>query len=174
MWFWSVSWSTNCSVYFSFFLVNQFFFWLTKNKFGRPKKKLVDQKHEKMVFGWPKKKLVDQKNEKLVFGRPKKKLVDQKNVKLTGQLVDQRDWPKVHGRRYTLWRIPGKQHYSGQAEIYLAEQFSPCSNPVPTTILIQRIPTGGILTKANVKWQEPTFPLQRIHLKCLWARLCVI
>ena len=104
MYFWSVSWSTNCPVYFSFFLVDQFFFWLTKNKFGRPKKKLVDQKHEKMVFGWPKKKLVDQKNEKLVFGRPKKKLVDQKNVKLTGQLVDQRDWPKVHGRRYSLWR----------------------------------------------------------------------
>ena len=23
MWFWSVSWLTNCSVYFSFFLVNQ-------------------------------------------------------------------------------------------------------------------------------------------------------
>ena len=53
MWFWSVSWPTNCPVYFSFFLVDQFFFGLTKNKFGRPKKKLVDQKHEKMVFGWP-------------------------------------------------------------------------------------------------------------------------
>ena len=62
MYFWSVSWSTNCPVYFSFFWSTNFFFWLTKNKFGRPKKKLVDQKHEKMVFGWPKKKLVDQKN----------------------------------------------------------------------------------------------------------------
>ena len=27
-------------------------------------------------------------------------LVDQKNEKLTGQLVYQRDWPKVHGRRF--------------------------------------------------------------------------
>ena len=31
MWFWSVSWSTNCPVFFSFFLVDQ-------------KKNLVDQK----------------------------------------------------------------------------------------------------------------------------------
>ena len=43
MCFWSVSWSTNCSVYFSFFLVDQLFFWSTKNKFGWPKK-----------IGWPK------------------------------------------------------------------------------------------------------------------------
>merc|ERR1739844_85500 len=30
MYFWSVSWSTNCPVYFSFFLVDQYFFWLIK------------------------------------------------------------------------------------------------------------------------------------------------
>ena len=29
-------------------------------------------------------------------------LVDQKNEKLTGQLVYQRDWPKVHGRRLSV------------------------------------------------------------------------
>ena len=54
--------------------------------FGHPKKNLVDQKKiflsTRKKFGWKKK-----------FGIPKK------NEKLTGQLVYQRDWPKVHGRR---------------------------------------------------------------------------
>ena len=31
MYFWSVSWSTNCPVYFSFFLVDQKWIWSTKN-----------------------------------------------------------------------------------------------------------------------------------------------
>ena len=58
MWFWSVSWSTNCPVFFSFFLVDQrkkcpvsgnFWsvsgnFWSTKKKFNWPKKILVYQK----------------------------------------------------------------------------------------------------------------------------------
>ena len=51
----------------------------------------------------PKRNLVYQKkiwSNKKIFGIPKKNLVDQKNEKLTGQLVYQRDWPKVHGRRY--------------------------------------------------------------------------
>ena len=50
MWFWSISWSTNCPVYFSLFLVNQkkfvqsqgifgqaLIFWSTKFLFGIPK-----------------------------------------------------------------------------------------------------------------------------------------
>ena len=53
MWFWSVSWSTNCPVFFSYFLVDQKKncpvsgnFWAVsgKKKFGQPKKVLVYQK----------------------------------------------------------------------------------------------------------------------------------
>merc|ERR1739844_733334 len=58
MYFWSVSWSTNCPVYFSFFWVDQLFFWLTKNK---RKWFLVDQKKNwstKKMRNWF---LVDQK-----------------------------------------------------------------------------------------------------------------
>ena len=64
MWFWSVSWSTNCSVFLSFFLVdqkkmsslreflvslweflvNQNIFWATKKIFAIPKINLFDQK----------------------------------------------------------------------------------------------------------------------------------
>ena len=59
---------------------------------------LVDQKPISHFFGQP-----------IFFGQPKTIfscfwstnffLVNQKNEKLTGQLVDQRHWPKVHGRR---------------------------------------------------------------------------
>ena len=54
----------------------------------------------------PKRNLVYQKkiwSNKKIFGIPKKNLVDQKNEKLTGQLVYQRDWPKVHGRRFCFF-----------------------------------------------------------------------
>ena len=92
MWFWSVSWLTNCPVF-------SHFFWSTKNKivqsqgifgqslgfFCQPKKNLVDQKK----FGRPKKILVYQKEiwstknsqrltknslrlDNFFFGRPKK------------------------------------------------------------------------------------------------------
>ena len=53
-------------------------------------------------FGWPKKIWSTKKNfgiAKKKFGIPKKNLVDQKNEKLTGKMVYQRDWPKVHGGR---------------------------------------------------------------------------
>ena len=76
--------------------------------FGRPIFFLVDQKPISHFFGRPiffwlsKKKLVDQKHKKMAFSWPKKYWLTKKmkNLKLTGQLVDQRDWPKVHGRRY--------------------------------------------------------------------------
>ena len=96
MWFWSVSWSTNCPVYFSLFLVDQkkfvqsqeifgqslnFFcqaliFWYTKKKFWYNKKK----------FGRPKNAEPDQKfpeTEQIFFWSTKK------SEKQTGQLVDQ-------------------------------------------------------------------------------------
>ena len=58
---------------------------------------LVDQK----TIWSTKKKLVCQKkiwHTKKKFGQPKKEFGRQKNETLTGQLVYQRDWPKVHGR----------------------------------------------------------------------------
>ena len=62
-------------------------------------------------FGWLKWNLVYQKEiwstKKEIWWTQKiyhkKNLVDQKNEKLTGQLVYQRDWPKVHGCRYSLY-----------------------------------------------------------------------
>ena len=111
MWFWSVSWSTNCPVYFSLFLVDQknfvqskgifvqflnlFWsgsafrytkkkFWYTKKKLGGPKKSETDQKfpETEQIFFWSTKK----KGEiDWTMGRP-------------------RDWPKPHGRDLcVLW-----------------------------------------------------------------------
>ena len=93
MWFWSVSWSTNCLIYFSLFLVDQKkfvqsqgifgqslnffwsgsdFFWLTKFLFGMPK----------FLFSIPKNQSLTKKNSEtdqtfpetaqIFFGRPKK------------------------------------------------------------------------------------------------------
>ena len=85
MWFWSVYWSTNCPVFFSFFLVDQKkivqfqgIFGQSRGIFGRPKKNLVDQKK----FWYTKKKFVQPKitrdwpkipwDRTIFFGRPKK------------------------------------------------------------------------------------------------------
>ena len=68
-------WYTNCPVNFSFFLVDQKKIWSTKKTIGTPKRNMVDQKN---------------------IWYTKKKFSDQKNEKWTGQLVYQRDWPKVH------------------------------------------------------------------------------
>ena len=73
-----------------------------QKKFGLPKKILLSPK-KNLVYQkeiWSTKKKIW--STKKIFGIPKKNLVDQKNEKLTGQLVYQRDWPKVHGRRYLL------------------------------------------------------------------------
>ena len=78
MYFWSVSWSTNCPVYFSFFLVDQFFFWLTKNKFGRPKKNWSTKNMKKWF-------LVDQKKNWLTKKMRNWFLFDQKKIGWTNK-----------------------------------------------------------------------------------------
>ena len=86
MWFWSVSWSTNCPVYFSLFLVDQkkicsvsgnfwsvsefflvrlWFFGILKRNFGVPKRNLVNQKKSEPDQKFP-------ETEQIFFGRPKK------------------------------------------------------------------------------------------------------
>ena len=86
MWFWSVSWSTNCSVYFSLFLVDQKKicsvsgnFWSGSDFFGRPNFFLVYQNFflvYQKIRAWPKKIPRLTKNSlrlnKFFFGRPKK------------------------------------------------------------------------------------------------------
>ena len=96
MWFWSVSWSTNCLVFFSFFLLDQKkiiqsqgifvqslvifgwpnFFLVYQFFFGRQNLFLVNQKFPEIDQKFP-------ETGQFVFGRPKK------NEKKTGQLVDQ-------------------------------------------------------------------------------------
>ena len=88
MYFWSVSLVYQLSSQFLIFLVDQ------KN-FGIPKKILVYQKEI-----WSAKKRIW--TTRKIFAIPKKNLVDQTNEKLTRQLVYQRDWPKLHGRRLNL------------------------------------------------------------------------
>ena len=72
MWFWSVSWSTNCSVFFSFFLVDQKkivqsqgIFGQSLGIFGTPKRNLVDQKFPETDQKFP-------ETGQFFFGRPKK------------------------------------------------------------------------------------------------------
>ena len=107
MWFWSVSWSTNCPVYFSLFLVNQKKicsvsgnFWSGSDFFGPPNFFLVYQNFflaYQKIRAWPKKIQRLTKNylrlNKFVFGRPKKWEID----RIIGQ---PRDWTKPHGRDY--------------------------------------------------------------------------
>ena len=99
MWFWSVSWSTNCPVFFSFFLVDQ--------------KKIVQSLG---IFDWPK-KIWSTKN----FQRLTKNslrldnffLVDQKNWKKTRQLVDQ-ETDQNHMDGTNVVKLPksaGARHY---------------------------------------------------------------
>ena len=79
----------------NFFFVYQIFFCYTKYLFGRPNFFLVDQIsfwYTKISFSYT----------KILFGQLNLFLVDQKNEKLTGQLVYQRDWPKVHGLRLKI------------------------------------------------------------------------
>ena len=86
MWFWSVSWSTNCPVYFSLFLVDQKNicsvsgnFWSVSDFFGPPSFFLVYQNFflvYQKIRAWPKKIQRLTKNSlrlnKSFFGRPKK------------------------------------------------------------------------------------------------------
>ena len=82
-------WYTSCPVNFSFFGSTKFFFGYTIFFFCIPKFFFVNQIsfwYTKLFFGLP-------NLSPLFFGRPK-------NEKLAGQLVYQRDWPKVHGRHF--------------------------------------------------------------------------
>ena len=86
MWFWSVSWSTNCPCYFSLFLVDQkeicsvsgnfwsvselflvrlWIFGILKINFGVPKRNLVNQKNQSLTKN-------SLRLNKFFFGRPKK------------------------------------------------------------------------------------------------------
>ena len=102
MYFWSVSLVDQLSSQFHIFLVDQFFFWSTKNQFLIF---LVDQ-----FFFWSTKNhflmfLVDQFffwSTKFIFSQPKKKLVDQKKWEIDRTIGRSRDWPKVHGRCFYL------------------------------------------------------------------------
>ena len=108
MYFWSVSLVDQLSGQFYIFLIDQFFYWLTKNQFliflvdqsffwstkNHFLMFLVDQFFfwsTKFIFGQLKKKIGQPKKWEISFWSTKKKLVDQKYVKFTGQLVDQRD-----------------------------------------------------------------------------------
>ena len=97
MWFWSVSWSTNCPVFFSFFLVDQKKncpvsgnlwsvsgnFWSTKFLFGVPK----------FLFSIPKNQSLTKKNSETDQKFPETEQIffwsTKKSEKQTGQLVDQ-------------------------------------------------------------------------------------
>ena len=101
MWFWSVSWSTNCPVYFSFFLVDQ----KKIVQSQRPDKKILGSlwifSVSLSIKGWTKKWETDQ----IFFVRSLRLdnfvVVDQKKWKIDRTIGRPRDWPKVHGRRYS-------------------------------------------------------------------------
>ena len=103
MWFWSVYWSTNCPVFFSFFLADpkkfvhfqgifgQYLgiFGQYLGIFGRLKKNLVDQKkfwYTKKKFGGPK---IPRHRPKISWDWTIIFWSAKKNEKKTGQLVDQ-------------------------------------------------------------------------------------
>ena len=114
MWFWSVSWSTNCPVYFSFFLVDQrkicpvsdlfcSLSWIFCPVFFENVvlvSLLADQLSGQFLIFW---KRLDKK-----FKRVNKKdlrldkffLVDQKKWEIDWTIGRPRDWPKPHGRDY--------------------------------------------------------------------------
>ena len=105
MWFWSVSWSTNCPVYFSLFLVDQKKicsvsgnFWSGSDFFGPPSFFLVYQNFflvYQKIRAWPKK---IQRLNKNSLRLNKFFLVDQKKWETDRTIGRPRDWPKPHGR----------------------------------------------------------------------------
>ena len=96
MWFWSVSWLTNCPVYFSFFLVDQKKIVQSQGIFGQS---LGIFGQSLGIFGGPKKILMYQKE--IWLTKNSQRLTKnslrldnffwstKKNEKKTGQLVDQ-------------------------------------------------------------------------------------
>ena len=108
MWFWSVSWSTNCLVYLSFFwstkknlfslreylvslwifLLRLWFFGILKRNFGIPNRNLVDKKNQRLT--------------KNSLWLDNLFLVDQKKWEKDQTIGRPRDWPKPHGQDYWL------------------------------------------------------------------------
>ena len=114
MWFWSVSWSTNCPVFFSFFLVNQKKFVQSQGIFGQSLiffgKALIFffSLVWKLVTLWYQRvtKLqtrLTKKNQRLTKNSLRLDnffLVDQKKWEKDRTIGWPRDWPKPHGRDY--------------------------------------------------------------------------
>ena len=135
MWFWSVSWSTNCSVYFSFFLVDQkkfcpvsdlfcslswiycpVFFkkWEIDRTIGRPTdwpkphfQKRLDKKFKRLN----KKDLI---LDKFFFGRPKK--MRNRPDNWSTKRLTKTTWTGLQFGQMSFWSWPN--HY-GQVQINL-------------------------------------------------------
>ena len=114
MWFWSVSWSINCPVFFSFFLVNQKKFVQSQGIFGQSLiffgKALIFffSLVWKLVTLWYQRvtKLqtrLTKKNQRLTKNSLRLDnffLVNQKKWEKDWTIGWPRDWPKPHGRDY--------------------------------------------------------------------------
>ena len=102
MWFWSVSWSTNCQVYFSSFLVDQNKIFQSKENFGQSLIFLVKlwvffvypliTRLNKKIRAWP----------KIPWDWTIFSLVHQKKGEIDWTIGRPRDWPKPHGRDYCM------------------------------------------------------------------------
>ena len=108
MWFWSVFWSTNCPVFFSFYLVDQKkivqsqgIFGQSLGIFGQPNFFLVYQN----FFGGTKFFFWSTKNSQRLTKNSLRLdnffLVDQNKWEKDRTIGRPRDWPKPHGR--DLW-----------------------------------------------------------------------
>ena len=103
MYFWSVSWLTNCPVYFSFFLVDQkkivqsqrldkslWFFCSTSTRETDQKNSETDQKNSETDQNFFVRSL---RLDNYFWSTKKKREIDR-------TIGWPRDWPKVHGRRF--------------------------------------------------------------------------
>ena len=122
MWFWSVSWSTNCPVYFSIFLVDQKKFVHSQIFFVHSLEFFV-QSFLKMWF-WSVSWLTNcpvnfsffekdwTKNSrewtKKIWDWTNFFLVNQKKLEIDRTIGQPRDWPKPHGR--DLWARGKRNH----------------------------------------------------------------
>ena len=94
MWFWSVSWSTNCSVFFSFFLVDQKKIVQSQGIFGQS---LGIFGQPKFLFGIP----------KFLFSIPKYQSLTKKNSETDQKFPETEQiffgWPKKVRNRPNNW-----------------------------------------------------------------------
>ena len=115
MWFWSVSWSTHCPVYFSFFLVDQrkicpvsdlfcslswifcqVFFLMWFWSLGRPIVRSISHFLKKTGQKIQESEQKRSETGQFFLGWPKKWEIDR-------TIGRPRDWPKVHGRRFNVF-----------------------------------------------------------------------